>query len=1018
MGICRAIKVSTADTRMMRQKYFIVALLTLLVSVSSELVAQSPQMTNPSVRCFHWGIGGLQVAEGWTLVFWAPTTDPQGLGDIDSVWADGPGGVHVKLYDDGNSDDGAANDGNFGRPYGVNSPPTLGVYSFKARDKSGNLVSATDTLKVVLDYPRNITPKPGAVVSSSNFTIRWDRVQGATGYRVNVSKSGVNRTAWTYQLDSSQTSVTYNFDNTGENLVDGSTYILRVDAFDDHGNQGQRVDITFAYSTNVASPILSSPAVYSGDNGDNKGNQSYNLGLRIQVADPQGLGDIASVIVTGPDGKTYELSDDNIDGWYEAWPGGFSAPPQLGTYRFKVTDKAGNSAEMLDTLTAVIDYPRNAKPSGGEVVNTATPTFSWGAVPSAINFNVWVNDAVGKTIWARSGPITLSVAYNDDGLATANLKDGASYTWSVNSRDKDGNYGSNDGNRFTYSTNVASPILSNASALSGHDGADPGGSYYLDLRIQVVDPQGPSDIASVAVTGPTGRNYTLTDDNGDGFYDSRIADPAPPNFGVYKFKVTDKSGNWAEASDTLRAVLDYIRNARPANGEVVRTATPTFSWNAVPGATSYGINVRDASGKNIWGRGSLKILTAVYNDDGRAEASLKEGSTYIWNIGASDDDGNWCNQDNRFTYSTNVASPILSSPSAHSVHYGDDKGNQSYSLYLGIQVSDPQGLGDIASVIVTGPDGKTYPIPDNNDDGWYDAWFSSSSIPPQLGAYRFKVTDKSGNWAEALDTIKALLDYPRNAKPADGEVVLTSKPTFSLNAVQGATRYWIWVYDVNRNRIWFQDNVKTTSVVYNYDGRASADLKDGSTYTWHLGAADPDDNSGEQNERSFTYSTNPFSPVSSNANVRSRHWIDGDFRESWGLDFWVTISDPQGLTDIDSVWVDGPGNYHLRLFDDGQHSDNSANDGSYAYWTSGLNAAPTIGMYVFKARDKSGNLSSFSDTLAAVLDSPRNLLPQKNNIVSLPGFSISWDGVAGATWYEAAVNSLDWSKTYWSSGRG
>ena len=1006
---------------MLRQNPLILTLLVLLVSITAELLAQSPQITNPTVRSRHWGSGGPQVAEGWSADAWATITDPQGLGDIDSVWVDGPNGFHIRLYDDGNHYDAGPNDGQFASwTDGLGSPPVLGVYSFRARDKSGNLVVAPDTLTAVLDYPRNITPNPGSVVTNSRFTIGWDRVLGANLYHVEVTKQSGGNPVWTVNLDANQTSVGYNFDNTGENLLDGLTYMLRVDANDANSNQGQRVDVRFVYSTNPVSPVLGRHQISTTHQGDDRGGgQSYSLFLEIQVADPQGLDDIASVIVTSPDGKTYPILYNNSDGDYDGWTSPSSVAPQIGVYRFRATDKSGNWTEALDTLTTVIDYPRNVKPVNGAVVNTATPTFSWDAVPGATRYQVGVNDASGNDVWESGSLKTLNVVYNSDGLAKAFLNNGSTYRLSINCGDARNNWGSNNGNSFTYSTNTSSPILSNAAALSGHTGNDPGTNswYYLDLRIQVVDPQGPGDIASVVGTGPTGMNYPLTDDNGDGVYDARFGNSAPPNLGVYRIKVTDRSGNWAEALDTLRAVLDYPKNAKPANGDVVNTATPTFSWNAVPGATSYGIAISDAAGKRVWGTGSLKTLSAVFNSDGRAEAGLKDGSTYTWNIGASDDDGNWCNQDNRFTYSTNVASPILSSPSARAGHNGDESGNQSYMLSFGIQVADPQGLSDIASVRVTGPDGIVYPMLDNNNDGWYDAWLSGLSVPPQIGVYRFRATDKSGNWTEALDTIKAVLDYPRNVRPANAEVVLTSTPTFSWNAVPGATRYWVWVYDASGSRIWWRDDLKTASVVYNYDGRALADLKDGSSYTWNFGAADAHENWGEQNTRRFTYSTNPFSPIISDPHVRSRHWVGGDLSENWGLDSWANVTDPQGLTDIDSVWIDGPNSYHLKLFDDGGHSDGSANDGSYAHWTSGLNTPPTTGVYAFKARDKSGNLVSVSDTLVAVLDYPRNLVPQQNAIVSLPGFSISWDRVAGAAWYEAAVSSLDWSKTYWSSGR-
>jgi hypothetical protein len=41
--------------------------------------------------------------------------------------------------------------------------------------------------------------------------------------------------------------------------------------------------------------------------------------------------------------------------------------------------------------------------------------------------------------------------------------------------------------------------------------------------------------------------------------------------------------------------------------------------------------------------------------------------------------------------------------------------------------------------------------------------------------------------------------------------------------------------------------------------------------------------------------------------------------ETYGIDFWVDTTDPQGLSDIASVTVLGPTGTVYQLYDDGEH---------------------------------------------------------------------------------------------------
>ena len=363
-----------------------------------------------------------------------------------------------------------------------------------------------------------------------------------------------------------------------------------------------------------------------------------------------------------------------------------------------------------------------------------------------------------------------------------------------------------------------------------------------------------------------------------------------------------------------------------------------------------------------------------------------------------------------------TTSPVLSNPEAFSVHYGNEQGFSAYNVGLSVTVSDPQGLTDIAKVSVSGPGGFSAVLLDPENDGSYFAWISSGDVPPQTGTYVFRATDKEGNWIETTDIITRNLGFPLNLRPQNNEFVTTPSPSISWDAVPNATSYQLTINDINGNRIWTLESLTTTSVIYNFDLSASSGLRDGSAYYLNVSALDPEGNRGELNCR-FVYSTNSSLPVLSEPVIQSRNWLQPNLSQNWGINAQMHVADPQGLSDVDSVWVEGPHNYHLRLYDDGNHWDNKANDGTYGHGIGGFTVKPLIGVYTFKVRDKSSNLAIKQDQLTAVLDCPRNFTPEDNTIISDPNFTMSWDRVEGAVNYEVNINSTDWSTRYWTSQR-
>ncbi len=996
-----------------RLSVFFISAALLLAATASSSPADGPGVVGaPGATSRHSGNDRNQ--QRYSLYFSVSVTDPQGASDIASVVVTGPTSLTYTLTD-------PQTDGTWDLwTQSYDTPPSTGTYIFRVTDKAGNWTEATDNITAILDFPRNVIPSHYSIISTQSPVFSWNAVAGASGY--NIVIADVNGNPIWSKNGFAATSVTFNDDATAtSSFTNGGTYYWEVNCYDADGNIGEQdYWIAFVYSTNTSAPFLTDPYVRSAHYGDDYGNQDYRLQLNIRVLDPQGLSDIASVKVTGTGGAIYTLTDDNADGYYDCWFYNLSTAPQAGTYIYRATDKSGNWTEKTTTLSGTLDFPSNVSPINNAVLNNAAPVFSWNTVSGAVRNEIWINDINGKLIWGRwdMAASTSSVTFNYDGLATEALKEGMLYTWVIKAIDDNNNSGEHYGRQFVFSSDVAKPLIGNHNVVTYHGGDDLGHEEWgYDLWVDIADPQGSTDIASVIATGPDGTTYTLSDPENDGRFSGWPRSSSQLQLGQCQFRVTDKSGNTATVSDTLYAWIDYPRNLLPATNHVSVSATPVFSWDNVPGVTHYQLYVTPNGQPPSWGGSNIySTNTVTYNFDGTGQ-NLKTGTVYYWDLRSFDSKGNYgYHYGNSLIYSTSGNSPVLINTSAYSGHYGIDNGGQSYYLHFATSSFDPQGSADIASVIVTGPDQKTYTLTSNNEKSYYDNWFGGTTAIPVLGPYKFRITDKSGNWTETTKNVMAVLDYPKNITPLQSEVVNTPEPKFSWKKVEGATKYTIRVTDLNGKAVWGKDNFTDTTIVYNSDGTASESLKNGYMYSFTVNAYDADNNFGEQNNRVFYYSTSTVNPVMICSFFRSRHWTDGSLIEWWGLDGQINVSDPQGADNIDSVWIEGPGQYHQRLFDNGINGDGTANDSRYTLST-GTTVPVLKGVYTINSCDRDGNKVILKDTINNVLDYPKGLNVKHNSIISVNDFPVFWNTISGATRCEVAVYTPDWSRTMWSSGK-
>ncbi len=130
------------------------------------------------------------------------------------------------------------------------------------------------------------------------------------------------------------------------------------------------------------------------------------------------------------------------------------------------------------------------------------------------------------------------------------------------------------------------------------------------------------------------------------------------------------------------------------------------------------------------------------------------------------------------------------------------------------------------------------------------------------------------------------------------------------------------------------------------------------------------------------------------------------------INFYAYANDPQGLSNIDSVWVETPYGENYRLLDDDTYEWEPANDGKYIALHD-FEQGNSLGIFRFFIADLDGNTFEITDTLNNNIKSPEILLPAKDTIISEPDFLIKWSKVQNATSYSIKLTSLDGSYWHW-----
>lgn len=383
------------------------------------------------------------------------------------------------------------------------------------------------------------------------------------------------------------------------------------------------------------------------------------------------------------------------------------------------------------------------------------PTFQWQSVTGATSYTIQISRS---TDFSSTYLVKSSTVYNTYYIIDVALTNCTSYYWRVRAVNDDGVGTWSSTWKFTVLFAPSQPILT--SPLSG----------------AVVTIRRPSFTWEDS-TGATA--YTIEID-GATYSVSTTAFTPYSNLseGAHTWRVRATSCGGGQNSDwsssrSFTINLSDVVLKKPADSSTVTTATPTFEWETVEGATKYKMEVRKDTVD-----GSKMFEVEVTGTSFTPTAILNPG-VYVWRVMSYRNDawtGSWSSHPFTFTVQTAGAltAPQLQVPTNGStvdfplnIRWSSVTSAYSYTL----EYSRESSFQDSTSVTLYGTD---YTISTELEEGrWY--WHVRANTSQ----------GDSGPWSTTW-SFEVGLPVPQLTTPVDGSTQGTSSVTFDWSDVTGS----------------------------------------------------------------------------------------------------------------------------------------------------------------------------------------------------------------------------------------
>ena len=299
------------------------------------------------------------------------------------------------------------------------------------------------------------------------------------------------------------------------------------------------------------------------------------------------------------------------------------ANKQTHYWRVRAQDGEGQYGAWSSVKSLSVNFGEisGLSPTDGVETTDTTPSLSWNAVPGAAGYEVQI--VASEAGLANAQAVEVSGTSYTPSTALANKQ---THYWRVRAKDGDGQYGAWS---EVQSISVNWGTISGLSPTGGAETTDTTPSLSWDTvsgaagyEVQVAASE--AGLTSAPAVEASGTSYTPT--------------TALVNNQIHYWRVRAKDGDgqfgaWSVVQ-SLTVKIGTVSGLSPTDGEGTTDTTPSLSWNAVPGAAGYEVQIA-ASEAGLASAMAVEVSGTSYTP----ATALTNNQAHYWRVRAKDGDG-------------------------------------------------------------------------------------------------------------------------------------------------------------------------------------------------------------------------------------------------------------------------------------------------------------------------------------------------------------------------------------------